>query len=60
MEGGRDRGAAKHVGFELERNLRGARKRATDKNGDRKRQKPMSEMWVVKQYFRYTITGCFP
>ena len=40
----RDRGAAKHVGFELGRSLRGARRRETDTHGDRKRQKPMSQM----------------
>lgn len=44
-EGERDRGAAKHVGFELGRSLRGARRRETDKNGDRTRQKPTSEMY---------------
>ncbi len=52
MEGGRrDGDAAKHVGFELEKGLRGARKRETDKNGDRKTEKPMLEMYKVKQYF---------
>lgn len=38
-----DRDTAKHVGSELERSLKGAKKRETDKNGDRRTKKTLCQ-----------------